>query len=83
MRLLPNPLGRLRRIVEDDTAVLQALARGPKAPTDLALATSLDPARMYAAVDRLIDDGLVVGAWVPQPDGDTRWTFTATPKESP
>ena len=79
--LLARPLTNLRRVVEDDTAVLTALRRSPKTPTELALYTCLDERRMYAAVDRLTADGLVEGGWVHSIHG-YRWTYTTTTEET-
>jgi hypothetical protein len=66
----------------DDEAVLIALRRSPKTAAELCLATSRDERRVFAAVDRLVDDGRVTGSWVRSAQG-TRWTYTTTTEESP
>jgi hypothetical protein len=72
----PNPTDA------DDEAVLTALRRSPKTAAELCLATSRDERRVFAAVDRLVDDGRVAGSWVHGVQG-TRWTYTTTTEESP
>jgi hypothetical protein len=71
----PNP------IHADDEAVLTALRRSPKTAAELCLATSRDERRVFAAVDRLVDDGRVAGGWVHSAQG-TRWTYTTTTEET-
>jgi hypothetical protein len=70
--------------VERLRAALERIAPGAGAGDSGVLgriATSRDERRVFAAVDRLVDDGRVAGSWVHSVQG-TRWTYTTTTEET-
>jgi DNA-binding MarR family transcriptional regulator len=67
-----------------DRRVLTALNASPHRSAyghDLRRATRLRPARLYPALDRLIDAGHVTWEWVEQDEGPSRRLYIATTTE--